>query len=143
MSKEEMENEVVEETTEVKEETPKIEQVEEKTKQRSKEEAIDDEFLDKKTRKDLSEKGVISRVINVLLWVILIAWMGICIWDFVNVKTDKEPIFCISKKTIKYDDGEVETCTGPGYKVFNYKRESFKGREFGPFWKKDRTAENK
>lgn len=133
-----MNNEVKEEMVEKEETvTPQVE-----IQKRSKEVEIDDEFLDKKTRKDLKEKSIISRIINVLIWIILLAWMGVCIWDFVNVKTDKEPMFCISKKTTTYEDGTVDTCTGVGYKVFNYKRDSFTGREFGPFWKKDRTAEN-
>lgn len=138
MSKEEMENKVVEEQ---KDETLESIKAEKETKNNIKQEEIDDEFLDKKTKKDLSEKSMISRAINVLLWVILLAWMSACVWDFINVKTDKDPIFCINKTTTNYSDGTVDTCTGLGYKVFYYKRDSFKGREFGPFWKKDRTIE--
>ena len=38
-------------------------------------------------------------------------------------------------------DGNVATCTGLGYKIFNYRRTSFSGDEYGPFWATDRTAE--
>ena len=53
-------------------------------------------------------------------------------------------MFCIKKDTNKYTDGEVDICTGLGYKVINYKRDSYKGTEFGMFFfTKDRTADNK
>ena len=102
-----------------------------------KKEDKNEEFFE--TKKD--KKSLFSRIINVILWVVLIAWMAICLIDFYNAKTGKSPIFCLKKETTKYDDGSVDTCTGLGYKIFNYKRTSFKGIEYGPFWSKDRTAE--
>lgn len=111
-------------------------------KEEKKQEVVeDDEFFDKKTKSDIKEKSTFSRVMNVVLWVVLFAWMGVCLIDFYNVHKSKAPIFCISKKTTKYDDGTVDSCTGLGYKVYTYKRDSFKAIEFGPFWSKDRSNE--
>ncbi len=100
-------------------------------------------FMDKKTRKSLKEKSLFSKIIGILLWIVLLLFLVAIGWDYVNFKMNKEPMFCIKKETTKYDDGTVDICTGVGYKVFKYDRESFRGREFGPFWKQDRTSEDK
>jgi len=105
-----------------------------------------EEFNEKKNKKvkkeKSNEKSTFSRVMNVFLWIVLLVWMAICLIDFYNVSQENEPKFCLSRSTTQYSDGTVDTCVGLGYKVFNYKRESFRAIEFGPFWGKDRTAEN-
>jgi len=98
-----------------------------------------EEFFEEKKDK----KSTFSRVLNIFLWIVLFVWMGICLIDFFNTKSEKEPIFCLKKETTTYNDGKVYTCTGLGYKVINYRRTSFSGNEYGPFWSKDRTADNK
>lgn len=100
-----------------------------------------DEFWDSKPPRE--GRSLVGKIVNVVLWVILFAWMAVCVTDFILVKTEREPIFCFGEKTTTYSDGTVDSCYGAGYKVYNYKRESFKAIEFGPFWTKDRTAENK
>jgi len=115
----------------------------EKEVKETKKETEEEEFFDKKTSKDLKEKSTFSRVMNIVLWIVLFAWMAVCLVDFYNVHQENEPKFCLSKTTTEYSDGTVDTCTGLGYKVFHYKRDSFKAIEFGPIWGKDRTADNK
>ena len=78
---------------------------------------------------------------NVVLWIVLFIWMGVCLIDFYNVHQEKEPMFCIKTGTNEYEDGNVDWCLGAGYKIYHYNRKSFKAIEFGPFWSKDRTAE--
>ena len=104
-----------------------------------------DKIKKKKVEKDNEDKKrLISRIINIVLWVILFAWMELVFVDFLNVKNEEEPQFCMcNKKTTQYDNGKVTECTGLGYKVINYKREDFNAIEFGPFWIKDRTAKTK
>lgn len=99
----------------------------------------------KKAEKDNEDKKrLISRIVNIVLWVILFAWMALVFVDFLHVKNEEEPQFCMwNKKTTQYSDGKVTECTGLGYKVINYKREDFNAIEFGPFWIKDRTAKTK
>ena len=94
-----------------------------------------EEFFDEKKDK----KSTFQRVMNIILWVVLFIWMGICLVDFFRTRTENEPIFCLSKETVKYDDGQVRICTGLGYKVFHYERASYKGIEYGPFWSSDRS----
>ena len=90
------------------------------------------------------EKGsLFNRIINIVLWIVLFAWMGVCLVDFFNTKAGRSPVFCLKKETTNYSDGKVNTCTGLGYKIFNYRRTSFSGDEYGPFWSKDRTADKK
>ena len=106
-----------------------------------------EEFLDEKTskkkleKKDKNEKSMFQRVMNVILWIILIVWMVVCLVDFYKVQQKGDPIFCIKKGVTKYSDGDVKWCLGPGYKVYQYNRKSFQAIEFGPFWSKDRSAE--
>lgn len=102
----------------------------------------DEEITITKAKNGNKEKSPLSKIANVVLWIILFVWMGICLIDFYNVHQKKEPVFCITKKTTKYDDGEVNSCLGLGYKVYKYDRQSFNGIEFGPFWSKDRSATN-
>ena len=70
----------------------------------------------------------------------VLGWLVILFVDFFRVKYEKMPIFCLSEETKKYDDGEVYRCTGPGYKVYKYDRESISAIEFGPFFIKERTS---
>ncbi len=105
-------------------------------------EEMSTEFVEKK-QKNKGEKSTFSKIMNIVLWVILIGWMVICLTDFYNVSKEKEPMFCIKKETTKYDDGTVDMCLGLGYKVYNYKRASYSAIEFGPFWSSDRSAETK
>ena len=65
----------------------------------------------------------------------------VVIFDFYKVSQEEDPVFCISKETITYDDGTVDLCTGLGYKVYNYNRASITGYEFGPFWIEERTEQ--
>lgn len=110
-----------------------------------KNEEMSNEFVEDKKNKNKNkgkEKSVFSKVLNVILWVVLIGWMAICLTDFYNVSKEKSPIFCIKKETTTYDDGTVDMCLGLGYKVYNYKRDSYNAIEFGPFWTNDRSAES-
>lgn len=88
-------------------------------------------------------KETANKIINVILWIVMIAWMAMCLYDFYRVHTEKEPVFCLKKETTKYEDGNVDSCLGLGYKVYNYKRSSFRAIEFGPFWSKDRSTIDK
>ena len=96
-----------------------------------------EEFFDEKK----SKKSLFNRIMNVILWIILFAWMAVCLIDFYKVHQKQDPIFCFKKDVTHYNDGDVKWCLGPGYKVFQYNRKSFQAIEFGPFWSKDRSAE--
>ena len=115
-----------------------------KIKENKKVEKVEEEdFLDekknKKSKKD--EKSTFSKVMNIILWILLFAWMAVCLIDFYNVRNQNDPVMCIKRGTTKYEDGTVDWCLGAGYKVYQYNRKSFKAIEFGPFWSKDRSAE--
>ena len=93
------------------------------------------DFKDEKKDK----KNIFIKILDILLWIILIGWMAIVFMDYYRVTNEKEPKFCIKEETIQYEDGTVESCTGLGYKVYEYNRDSFDAIEFGPFWAKDRS----
>lgn len=115
---------------------------------------VEEDFFDEKPKKKNTtkekevvyvkeEKSILSKVVNIILWVILLAWMVLVLVDYFKVRDEKDPIFCWwNKQTYQYENGTVEECTGLGYKVIKYNREDFKAIEFGPFWITDRTAED-
>lgn len=88
--------------------------------------------------------STLKKIWNLLFWIIFAVLA--CVWlvDFFRVKAEKEPIFCISKQTIEFEDGYVKECTGLGYKVYNYNRTSLeKGIEFGSFLIKMKDTKEK
>lgn len=85
--------------------------------------------------KNTEKKNILKKIFDVVFWIVIIGLAIIWLTDFINVKNDKDPVFCISQKTHTFDDGTVEECVGLGYKVYTYDRSSFsKGRQFGPFF---------
>ncbi|NLC48588.1 MAG: hypothetical protein GX758_04440, partial [Tenericutes bacterium] len=73
-----------------------------KEKLKKEDKVKEENFLDeKKTKKDVNkkygEKTMLSKIINIVLWVILIAWMAVCLFDFYRTNQEKSPVFCISK----------------------------------------------
>lgn len=95
----------------------------------------------KAEEKESTVKTVFKKVWNIVVWIILAIWVIIVIIDFFQVKSEKDPKFCwFNETTSNYSDGTVTECTGLGYKVIKYERESFDAYEFGPFWIKDQSA---
>ena len=103
-------------------------------------EKVSEEVLDIKPEEE-KKNNIFIKVLDIVLWVVLIAWMIIVVIDYVRTINSKEPIFCIKEEVIEYQDGTVNSCTGAGYKVYEYNRESYQAIEFGPFWKKVRNDE--
>lgn len=104
------------------------------------EEELKAQFFDAKEDKDSTFAGIF----NVILWIVLFIWIALCLIDFYKTRKGVKPLFTFKHEVVKYEDGEVESDFGLGYKVFTYKRKCFSGTEFGPFWSKDRSidAEN-
>jgi len=75
-----------------------------------------------------------KKVIGKIILFIIFAWLVVVLVDFFLVTSNKDPLFCINKDTKKYDDGKVDICTGLGYVVYNYQRESLETVEFGPIY---------
>lgn len=95
---------------------------------------VDADFKDVKKA---NKRNPILTVISIILWIAILGWLVVVIFDFYKVSQEQDPVFCISKETITYDDGTVDLCTGLGYKVYNYHRSSISGYEFRPFWIKN------
>ena len=83
----------------------------------------------------VSIKEVAFKIWNVVFWVLFAILACVWIVDFFRVKAEKQPMFCISKETIEFEDGNVDKCVGLGYTVYEYNRESLdSGIQFGPFF---------
>ena len=111
----------------------KEEVVEEKT-----EEELRNEFFDAKEDKE----SILGKIIVIILWIILFAWMAICLVDFYKTQKREKPKFTFKTETVKYEDGEVQSYTGLGYKIFDYRRRCYDGVEFVAFWSKDKSVES-
>ena len=82
-----------------------------------------------------SIKEVAFKIWDVVFWVLFAILACVWIIDFFRVKAEKQPMFCISKETIEFEDGNVDKCVGLGYTVYEYNRESLdSGIQFGPFF---------
>lgn len=81
-----------------------------------------------------------GEIIKIIVLALVIIWISCFFIDYFRARQSKKPIFCISQSTKKYDDGEVYSCTGLGYKMYKYDRTSIPASlEFGPFFIKERT----
>ena len=94
---------------------------------------------DKKEKEFFEEKTLSSKIINVVLWVIVFVWMGICLVDYFRTRQNEKPFFTFAKHEEKYSDGIVTRYTGLGYRIHIYERESYMGADYGPFWSKDKS----
>ncbi len=112
----------------------KEEEEQEEKKQAKKENKKESKKDEEKEDKKKDRKELFNKIMNIVLWVVLIAWMGICSIDFIRTKMDKAPIFTFKKSTSKYDDGTVDGYLGLGYRIYKYNRTSLSGMEYGPFW---------
>lgn len=82
---------------------------------------------------------MLKKILNILFWVLFVILFSIWLIDFIKIKSEKEPVFCIKKEVHKFDDGNVDECLGLGYRIFKYNRRSLpKGIDFAPFFIKMR-----
>ncbi len=86
-------------------------------------------------------KKTILFILKVAILIFLFCWIVIVFVDYFRVRQSKEPMFCISEKTVDYDDGSNTICTGLGYKVIHYNRTCLNATEFGPFLIHERQCE--
>lgn len=107
-------------------------------KEVSKEELMakfDDVEETKENKKEWKE--ILLKIWDIVFWICFVAIALTWITDYFRVRDDKEPQFCISSKTHQFEDGTVGECTGLGYKIYTYNRESLdNGVEFVPFFVK-------
>lgn len=90
------------------------------------------------------KKNIFKIVWNVVFWVFIVSLFTVWTIDFINVKNNREPAFCIKEKVHKYKDGTTTECIGLGYKVYTNKRKSNKTSQFAPFFiKMDSVEEGK
>lgn len=91
--------------------------------------------------KPKKKKSTFGKIINVIIWLVVLGWLCIFMYDFINTVSEKDPVFCLERTTENNSDGTVKICEGVGYKVFDYDYGSIKALEFAPFWNKPKTAE--
>lgn len=81
------------------------------------------------------KKNIGKTIWNIVFWTLIIGLFAIWTTDFIQVKREKEPIFCVKEVEHKYPDGTTKECVGLGYKVYTYNRTSIKiKKQFSPFF---------
>lgn len=89
----------------------------------------DEQFYEPKKR------NVGKLIFDVVFWVVIVSLLFVWIFDFLKVKNEEKPVFCIQEKTHEFDDGTVEECVGLGYRVYMYDRDSIDVKvQFSPFF---------
>lgn len=91
--------------------------------------------------KPKKKKHPIKTLINIIIWLVVLSWAGVLVYDFLNVINEKDPKFCLEKSTEKNSDGVVEKCEGVGYNVYKYDYGTVKYIEFVPFFSKPKTLD--
>ena len=91
--------------------------------------------------KPKKKKSAFGKIINIIIWLVVLGWLCIFMYDFINTVSEKDPVFSLEITTENNSDGTVKICEGIGYKVFDYDYGSIKALEFAPFWNKPKTAE--
>ncbi len=120
-------------------------QVEEDEKQEDNREKVLEEEKNEQEEKienlkeDNKKKNRFYNICYIIVFGLLFIWLGIWFTEYKNITDGNDPKFCLKTDVVEYDDGTVDICTGIGYKVINYKRESYKALEIGPFWIKERS----
>ena len=92
---------------------------------------MENEEVEVKTKK----KSIYYKIYTFVFWILLFLLAVVWITDFVRVKNDLTPVFCVAKYVNDYDDGSVEVCKGLGYNVYEYNRTSIDIKtQFSPFF---------
>ena len=86
------------------------------------------------------QKGYRYRFLKFFIIFMIVAWMGMVVYDFYRTKNNNEPLFCISNEVEERVDGKIYICNGIGYKYYNYVMESYNLKKFEPFWIKSSEA---
>ena len=114
----------------------------EKLDETKKIEVMEEEKATEKKEKETFENGsktsrILKKVWNIVFWTLFVCLFTVWIIDFIQVKREEEPIFCISEKIHEYEDGTTKECVGLGYKVYTYDRKSLNIKsQFSPFFVK-------
>lgn len=137
MKKETKKVETKVEEVEVKKQSQK--NVKENVKEVSKEELMasleTEKAIKAENRKEWKE--ILLKIWDIVFWICFVVIALTWLTDYFRIRDNKEPQFCISNKTHQFEDGTVKQCTGIGYKVYTYERESLdNGVEFVPFFVK-------
>ncbi len=132
MEEKEVKNTEVEQETNIEEENQKTGLEIEKQRLDVEKERIELDAYDERLRKRKKFRRILG---NFIFWVIILGLFAVWVTDFMRVRDDKKPMFCIKKIEHKYDDGTTEECVGLGYKVYNYNRKSINLKsQFAPFF---------
>lgn len=94
----------------------------------------DKDKIDKK-----NSSKIIKIIFNIFFWIAVVVLAVIWVSDYMKVRDNKEPKYCLETKIHEFEDGSVKECIGLGYKTYKYERISMPNAiEFGPFFMKMR-----
>lgn len=115
--------------------TSTVNQVKNNKKETVKEITKEEKLKTTKITEKEKTKKIGKIIFDIVFWVAIILLAIIWLTDFFRMKSNEEPVFCLSEKTHEFDDGTVYECKGLGYNIYQYNRESMKNaQQFSPFF---------
>jgi hypothetical protein len=86
------------------------------------------------------KKGRIFKIISSILSLICLIVVGITLVDYLMVKNNNEPIFCISREVKENIDGNTNICNGLLYKYYDTVGDGYVSKKFIPIWSKEEDS---
>lgn len=93
-------------------------------------------------------KKVIFTVIKLIVLIVVVAWVGLFVYDYFQAQNGQKPLICLSEQNVVSDGTKVEagatyySCTSFGYKYYTYEKSGESKTGFGPaFIKNDAEKE--
>ena len=86
------------------------------------------------------KKGLIFKVISTILWIIVFILTAVTVTDYMLVKNEKEPIFCLSRDVKEVSFGKTYICNGILYKYYHTVGDNYVSKKFIPIWNKSEDS---
>lgn len=66
---------------------------------------------------------LVKKIISIIIFILLISWLGILVRDYFKAQEALKPLICISEETKTINNGEYYECISLGYKYYEYTKD--------------------
>ena len=77
----------------------------------------------------------VSKITSLIICSIIILIVPITVVDYIRVKNEKKPIFCLTKEVKTVEDVTTLTCKSFIYKYYELTGNNYISKSFIPLWK--------
>ena len=76
---------------------------------------------------------IIFNIIKIIIIIIVVAWIGLFITDYLRAQKSEKPLFCLNEQNAEINGGTYYSCTSFGYKFYKYENPDAESKiGFGP-----------